>query len=388
MWRWANFLHSRVPAGKQPVFINIDETGIRLLADDAVGFLTRAARTAKRRPEGLHRVLPRSVQRSMFTHVAAICSEPEVQRVLPQILLFNKHTTSAAVAAELRARAPAHVVILVMENAWMNTATMVQLVNRFARALAPLRDRFQPILSWDTFRPHIATQVWAATARAGFFVHLVPCHMTGTLQPADTHLFAQYKRQLRQHVQSSAMDPATSGLPRLVRVACAVYRILRDILESKSWMKAFQDLGLAGSQELVSTRVKRKLGIDAVGMLPAGIPTLQELQLVFPARTTVPIDGVFRAVLRAQRPAASASSAVGVCAAAATFHGATAAASSASSSTDAALPHASRPWPPPPLPPPLSLPPRPRGVLRLGPAARLPPAPPQPRRLPPRPTPP
>ena len=55
-----------------------------------------------------------------MTFVALVCDVPEVQRVLPQIIIGNFHTLRASDMAALRAKLPGNVVLLRQRSAWNN----------------------------------------------------------------------------------------------------------------------------------------------------------------------------------------------------------------------------------------------------------------------------
>ena len=44
MWKWSNYLHSKVPVTKKPLCVNIDESSIKLDQDVRHGHVTASAR--------------------------------------------------------------------------------------------------------------------------------------------------------------------------------------------------------------------------------------------------------------------------------------------------------------------------------------------------------
>jgi hypothetical protein len=74
-----------------------------------------------------------------------------------------------------------------------------------------------------------------------------------------------------------------------------------DVLNKRSWRKAFDDLGYRGNQGNVTQRVLEKVDLAERPEVPRSIPTLAVLTSCFPLRTNIPIGHVFSAVLKADR---------------------------------------------------------------------------------------
>ena len=68
--------------------------------------------------------------------------------------------------------------------------------------------------------------------------------------------------------------------------------IAGEILSSTPWAPAFQSAGLLG--EHLSNRVLSKLGWDAPPALPDEIPSMEDLQILFPKGTKVPRESLFK----------------------------------------------------------------------------------------------
>ena len=74
-----------------------------------------------------------------------------------------------------------------------------------------------------------------------------------------------------------------------------------DVLNNRSWRKAFEDLGYRGNQIYVSQRVLDKVDVAERPEVPNGIPSLENLMSCFPKRTNIPLGHMFSAVLKADR---------------------------------------------------------------------------------------
>ena len=89
MWRWSNYLHSKVPVTKRPLCVNIDESSIKLDQDVRYGHVTASARKLAK-GKMLRRQIPKGMTRTAYSLVAVICDDAEIQKSLPQFIVVNK----------------------------------------------------------------------------------------------------------------------------------------------------------------------------------------------------------------------------------------------------------------------------------------------------------
>ena len=299
MWTWSNFLHAQVPDSLAPLRVNFDETAIRYFQDSRKGFLTVEAQREKRSARSLTQQVSRSDTRAMMSLATFICDDPEVQPLLPQVLLVNKRLLTEAETAAAAPVLPQGVHLWRGISAWTTSAIMVRLLTLLHRCLGAVLSTRKVILSADAFRAHMTQPVFRAAARLGFFYFLVPARMTWVLQPCDTHVFALFKRSLEERVQAATARTADGRLGRPALIEC-VGATVEDILRRRSWKRAFEDCGLVGTQATVSARTVAKLGTVSLPPAERGLPSLAMLQEVFPKGAWIPIDAVFQALRRAE----------------------------------------------------------------------------------------
>ena len=89
MWKWSNYLHSKVPVTKKPLCVNIDESSIKLDQDVRYGHVTASARKLAK-GKMLRRQIPKGMTRTAYSLVAVICDDAEIQKSLPQFIVVNK----------------------------------------------------------------------------------------------------------------------------------------------------------------------------------------------------------------------------------------------------------------------------------------------------------
>ena len=303
MWTWSNFLHDQVRAGLRPLRVNFDETGIRYFQDTRQGHLTEAAVRQRRTPRSLMRLVTKGETRAMMSLATFVCDDAAVQAMLPQVLVVNKKLLTQDEMVVAKIGLPPQVYIWREEKAWTTGEIMIRLLKELRRCLEPVLAERQVILSADAFRAHLTKPVFRTAANLGFFYFLIPSKMTWALQPLDTHVFAVFKRDLAERAQCVVAASESGTLTRPLLIDC-VGQTVDSVLRRRCWRRAFEDCGLTGTQVTVSARTLCKLGTVSPPPSSRGLPSLDMLIDIFPARATVPIDDVFRAFLPA--PAARA----------------------------------------------------------------------------------
>lgn len=129
-------------------------------------------------------------------------------------------------------------------------------------------------------------------------VCFVPAKMTWALQPCDTEAFAIYKRGLGMKLEREALDSDTGRIGWLALVK-AIRDVVKDEINTRSWAKAFDDVGLRGNQLTLSPRFRNKLEL-AEAYVPHcnGFPSLEMLQDIMPSKAVVPIRSLFAGLLK------------------------------------------------------------------------------------------
>ena len=84
MWKWSNYLHSKVPLTKKPLCVNIDESSIKLDQDFKHGHVAESARTLAK-GHMLRRNIPKGIGRTAYSLVAVICDDAEIQKTFAPV---------------------------------------------------------------------------------------------------------------------------------------------------------------------------------------------------------------------------------------------------------------------------------------------------------------
>ena len=311
-WQWWNYLDSQVPSGKALVKINLDETSLCLHQGEGKGVVfMRKSRFREEEPgdEEPTQRLPTWKRRCCLTHVAFICDRPQLQPLLPQVIVGNEKTFTAREFASLQSSCPANVKLVRQKSAWNNEELCAQIIRWLATALAPHLEGLQPVLLLDAAKIHTAPAVLAACSACHIWPILVPAKTTWLLQPLDTDAFLDFKRFLRAAYQKARVDSGSADLSIPQFLAC-VFDAVAVILNARPWRGVFVKDGFGRGQAGLGSYVKRQLGIDGVVDVGASRPLLEQLKLRFPKNVTIPEAALWRP-LNPPAPKAKASPASG-----------------------------------------------------------------------------
>jgi hypothetical protein len=226
-----NWLRNHVEAGKQPVFLNLDETSISYSFHRAKGYFSKhllksgRAKTRIRKKE----------LRGSVSHVAIIADRPEVQKRLPQVFIGNTHRFTLGLMAEVVGTTPEFVHLFRRKSSWNNIENMISVLELLAAALAHFPD-LQPILALDTVRCHIAPRILSKAAELKLWIAPVPAGLTYLLQPLDVSCFAQYKAFLRSAYRIARMATGALSARQWIML---LFQVCTDFLNSTPWAPAF-----------------------------------------------------------------------------------------------------------------------------------------------------
>ena len=271
--------------------LNLDETSISLFQGGGKGTLFHPRKRQGPRGEPVQ-VASRQQRRLCMTHVAIICDDPAVQPLLPQFFIGNRVVFSQREWGALQASCPSNVVLVRQQSSWNNTKLFAIIVHRLGVVLRPLLCSVQPVLLMDACRLHFAKPAVAACMSANIWPIFVPAKTTWLLQPCDTHLFAAYKGRLRCLYQAARARTARGNLNMLEFMSC-LYTVVRTVLQGHRWSRAFDRDGFGSSQAEVSVFIKRQLGVEGALVVPAGMPSHEQLRLCFPPRAKLSMASMF-----------------------------------------------------------------------------------------------
>jgi hypothetical protein len=277
--------------------LNLDETALCLHPGAVPGNVF----PSKRRPTDYAHMVPLAKRRCYATHVGIICDQPEVQPLLPQVVVVNEKTVRPGSSRRedhlpaLQAACPANVRLVRQKSAWNNAALLSWIVGLLGAALRPFLGDFQPILLLDTVKFHWGKRVLAACRAACIWPLYVPAGLTWLLQPLDTHAFRLYKAFLREAYGDARAAAEVGELPIADFLQC-VYRAIRSVLQGHRWAASFDANGFGDRQSHVSGFVRRRLQLEAPLDLPADRPSDDAVSFCFPRGAGVPLAEIWLAM--------------------------------------------------------------------------------------------
>ena len=147
-WQWFNCMSNKLPAGKTVLRINMDETSVCLWQGQGKGTVLFRKRRDPPGAESVQRA-DRSKRRTCMTYVAFICDGPELQPLLPHVIIGKCGTFLARDFPDLQAASPANVELIRQESAWNDARLQARIVRKLGLALRPVLGDFQPVLLMD-----------------------------------------------------------------------------------------------------------------------------------------------------------------------------------------------------------------------------------------------
>ena len=301
-WQWFNHLHGQVAPGKVVLRINFDETAVCVAQNHKKGNLLLRKRAARRG-------FGTKVTRAYLNHVAFICDDAEIQRLLPQVIIGNEYVLKAGELAALRARVPHNTVFIRAHAAWVNGPACKTLLKLLHDALAPFLERVQPILLFDAYKGHLTYYKWNSCAKFRIWPILVPASMTWYFQPLDTHSFAAYKRRLHDAYQELCAE-LRGGVGGVSEVVDSIVTATAEVLNVRSWAHAFDRNGYSAGQTGVPKKAWELLGVQRALVIGSARPSDSHIRACCPKNFIVRADSALKAVGTAATPATARSTAV------------------------------------------------------------------------------
>ena len=267
------------------MIVNMDETQLASVKHHGKGMISgrkqkRAdRRRAPRDPDDRHH--------TKVTYIAAISDSPELQPLLPQVILprYTQHTLPPAGMMATYAGF-GHPFEFWHGTGGATTPGIVQSwLTRLRSVISSFNDRAWIILTFDCDTNHLSVQTMAHVRRLGMLPLLVPAKLTWLLQILDVYAFGPLKKEMRLAEVRSREASATGAVARRERMKFASSSIRRIII-NRDWSPAFEKLGFGNLNRPSASHLQQYLSVEDVE--PA-LPTLAEFADLIsrPAHTSV-----------------------------------------------------------------------------------------------------
>ena len=230
----------------------------------------------------------RAKRRTCFTHCAFICSEPRVQRKLPQLVLVNEKVNLADYNA-IVAQSPENVYVKRQASAWNNEDLMVTLIGVLKEHLVTELEQYEVVLFLDCAKCHLARRVALACNRHNIRLIILPAKLTWLLQPCDTHLFSIYKNYMRVRWREIAALKE-NGEVDLLSLFTIIFDTIENVINARSWKHAFMENGFHTNFARLSDFIMKRLQYTEKPAINTTQPTLETFAFCYPARLAVPAN--------------------------------------------------------------------------------------------------
>lgn len=269
---WVAYLSSIGYSMEDATWINIDETAIPYHVGGRAGM----------RKQGCsNELLPYMVEKASLgqrrghcTFMAAIASNPIVQKVLLQQLLPNiQGQKKKWKQSEVLERAPETLHVDMDTGGWSTIVSMRKYIDRL-KASVDKTETAKVVLVMDCHPSHYAFDTLRHVTRKGWKVLLVPSKLTWLLQPLDAYFFAQFKHHLNSaHAAQKMTTP--DGVQTFEAWLDTTISCIHTIFGSAQARASFEKCGATNRCGLISEKIMRCLDTSN---LP-GVRKLTECEL-------------------------------------------------------------------------------------------------------------
>ena len=281
-WLWSDWLRRQATeAGQMPLFINLDETGIKRAMPNAIGMIVgKSWWQGRGRP--VQRI-PLSQRRQMVSPIAMCTHNTTVQARLPQIWIGHSRIFTQAFLEAVESIAPGRVKFWQEQSSWNNSRLMLSVLTELALALADFPG-YQPILVLDCAPMHLTPSVIRMANALNIWLWPVPARCTFLLQPLDCHVFSAYKaylRRLYRELKDAHRVVTTDAWARML------VDVSTHFMCGHRWAHAFEQVGLIADRVHL-TRDLRAVQVPSFPAAPPGAPLYRAVRSLLPRRRVVP----------------------------------------------------------------------------------------------------
>ena len=284
-----------MPDGRKLLRMNLDETTCKLWYKPQKGNIAGTLVTATREGSLVQDVSP-GMQKASLSHMGLICDTPPLQPEMPQFILGNEYVLPQSLVSSLSPTLPVNVHLLRRKSCWVNHEVMAEWALALRRALRPHLQNYQPVLLLDACAVHYGEKFLKALQRAHVWVVFVPAGMTWLMQPCDTHVFAKYKRFLRDRQHERMLDDTEPVAVSAEHTVKNIVLGIRRVLKSHRWAKAFDQNGYGQQQRCVRRRIQSEIGVGSLPDVPKTLLDLPALESIFPNGRTPEVGQLFNAI--------------------------------------------------------------------------------------------
>ena len=175
--------------------------------------------------------------KTSFTLCALICTDPEIQSILPQVIFVSDSHVNWEEMQLLWPILPDNVYLRRQKKGWNNRKQHIVIIRMLGKILEPYLDRFQVVLVFDALKIHLHPDVLEELFMWMFWYQVVPKDLTFLLQPLDTHAFRKMKRFLRDKFNDNLGQ--ADGKKNIVKWWNTLWKLYKWCLRARIGYKPF-----------------------------------------------------------------------------------------------------------------------------------------------------
>ena len=243
--KWLRYVIEEVVWYRPHVVLNMDETSLSTVKHAGKGFIS-----GRRRARQDRRLKPRDAadrHNTRTTYLAVVADCPELQPLLPQVIL-PKYTQHAVPP-------PAHLATYASIGFpfefWHRSqgCATPRIVRDWATRLRSVVRSFNNtawmVLLLDCSTTHLCVETVQHLSRLGYIVVVIPSKLTWLLQLLDVYVFGRVKKDMRLGEARHRVLAADGRVQPMDRMRIATDSIRRHVI-NRDWSSSFNKLG-AGS---------------------------------------------------------------------------------------------------------------------------------------------
>ena len=268
---------------------------IRLCPDNQSGYVVVDRNESRRIVLSTEAKATLNERRQCASLLAMVSDTPIISQLLPCVLLLNERQISLPDFQRLcrRFEQHPHAWPLRLRSSWNDTDLMVWLLEVLRKCLQDVLSQYHICLVLDVCACHVPERVVAKAARCGFALVYIAAGMTSVLQPLDVYVFARFKHALFAAFEWLA-HRAPDGHVECISYVSKILEVATHIFFDFDWRWAFLKCGFGQRQNQISESMKQRIpGVVPPAGIPCDLPSLLEMQCIWPRKKDIPIGWLF-----------------------------------------------------------------------------------------------
>ena len=213
--------------------------------------------------------VPASRRRGAVTFGALVTHRTDLQPLLPQVVIGNKHVLPQALCAEVKEAVSPVVHVWAEKSGWMCERLLVKYLALVADVFDS-RPACQPIVLLDCAPAHLGEAVLRVAQERGLYICFVPAGCTAQVQPVDVGCFSPLKAFLKREARDVLARKASFTKPDWL---LAINKAATEFLRGRRWAPVFHQCGVIGDRTglkgFLSTMAAKYKEVEPAPVMPS-----------------------------------------------------------------------------------------------------------------------